>query len=73
MGFLDLHNVLISLACAIVGAFLSFIITLKVLKNKLKKTPVITEKQLRILFSSMGVNPGEKRIKSILNKMNEKK
>lgn len=73
MEFLDLHNVLISLACTIVGAFLSFIITLKVLKKKLKKNPPISEKQIRILFSAMGVNPGEKRIKAILNKMNGKK
>lgn len=51
----------------IVGAFLGYMIAMKVFKKQLKNNPPITEKQIRTMYQQMGRTPTEKQIKQVMN------
>lgn len=61
--------ILTALIAFFVGLFFGFFLSKIMLKKQLKENPPISENQIRILFSQLGIN-NEKRIQQVLRKMN---
>lgn len=61
--------VLTALIALISGLLIGFVVSKKMFDKELKKNPPISEYQIRILFSQLGIN-NERRIQQVLKKMN---
>ena len=53
----------------VVGAVVTFILTKRAFTKKIKENPLITEKQIRQMFISMGQKPSEARVQQVLRSM----
>ncbi|WP_338973113.1 YneF family protein [Spiroplasma endosymbiont of Panorpa germanica] len=65
---LEWYWVLILIILALViGGFIGFLITKKIVKKQLKENPPINEAQIRAMYMSMGRKPSESDIKRTMN------
>ena len=63
------QTILYILIGLIVGAVVTFFITRYFFTKQLKENPPITEKQIRVMFQSMGMRPSEAKIQQVLRSM----
>lgn len=51
----------------VIGAALGYYYGMKIFKKQLKKSPPITEEQIRAMYKQMGRTPTEKQVKQIMS------
>lgn len=60
---------LITIAGALVGGFIGFLITKRFFEKQLEKNPPINENMIRAMYLQMGRKPSEAQIKSVIQAM----
>lgn len=53
------------------GGVAGFFITRYLFKKQMQKNPPISEKQIRVMLTSMGRKPSEKQVRDIMRSMND--
>jgi uncharacterized protein YneF (UPF0154 family) len=62
-------GLIIGIGCLLIGGFVGFFITRKIIAKQLKDNPPINENQIRAMYRSMGRKPSEADIKKTMNAM----
>ena len=62
---------LTAIVALLAGAALGFYIARRYMMDYLKKNPPINEQMLRVMMAQMGQKPSEKKIKQMMNSMNQ--
>lgn len=60
---------IISIASALIGGLVGFIVTKKLFEKQLEKNPPINENMIRAMYLQMGRKPTESQIKSVMQAM----
>lgn len=63
--------ILTALIALLAGGALGFFIARRYMMDYLKKNPPINEQMLRVMMAQMGQKPSEKKIKQMMNQMNQ--
>ncbi|WP_029512980.1 YneF family protein [Mycoplasmopsis iners] len=63
----------VAIVCALVGAFIAFVVSRKVFEKQLKENPPINEKMIRAMFLQMGRKASEKQIRDVMCSMTNAK
>lgn len=66
-----LYYVLTAVVALVAGAALGFFLARRYMMDYLKKNPPINEQMLRVMMMQMGQKPSEKKIKQMMNQMNQ--
>lgn len=66
-------GLIIGILAAIIGGFLGFYITKKIVQKQLRDNPPISENQIRAMYMQMGRKPSEADIKKVVNSMKKAK
>ncbi|WP_338956264.1 YneF family protein [Spiroplasma endosymbiont of Polydrusus cervinus] len=66
-------GLIIGIGAFVIGGFLGFLITKKIVQKQLRDNPPITEKQIRAMYMQMGRKPSEADIKKVMNSMKRAK
>lgn len=65
-----LHDILLVVIGAIVGAVIGFLLARHFMKGYFKKNPPINEQMITTLMTSMGRKPNSKQVKQVMAQMN---
>jgi uncharacterized protein YneF (UPF0154 family) len=65
--------VLIAIIALLVGAVGGFFLARKYMQDYLKKNPPVNEDMLRMMMTSMGQKPSEKKIRQMMQQMKNQK
>lgn len=63
--------IITAIIALLAGAALGFYIARRYMMDYLKKNPPINEQMLRVMMAQMGQKPSEKKIKQMMNSMNQ--
>lgn len=68
-----LQDILLVVIGLVIGAIIGFLLARYFMKKYLKDNPLINEKMIETLMSSMGRKPNSKQVKQVMQQMNRMK
>jgi len=60
---------LIGIGATLIGGLAGWMFARHKVRSELKSSPIISEKQVRAMFNSMGKKPSEKQVRGVINSM----